>query len=233
LQQGPLPAATHDAFASPAIDDLRVRFLDEARRQLPLWVEQLITRFNAAEAQAIAHQWVGTGGLLGFSRLSLLAQEVETILRQKPLDVSELREIFAEMLKEVQQPTMASQQAAAEPEVQPTTDGPLVVIADDDAYMRALGKALFQSQSIECRAVADGDAALAAIREFRPRAAVLDVDMPGTNGYDVLAALRAEGSRVKVLLLTADKDSETAGADDVLVKPFNPVELVVRVKKWL
>ena len=72
------------------------------------------------------------------------------------------------------------------------------------------GKALFENQGIECRTFADGPSALAAIREFHPRVVVLDDDVPGMNGYEVVAALRAEGSRVKVLLLTADAQRKRA-----------------------
>ena len=86
--------------------------------------------------------------------------------------------------------------------------------------------------------VADGLAAVAAIRERGPRLVVLDLMLPTLDGFAVLRAARAE-SDVAVLMLsargsTADRISGmTSGADDYLPKPFSPAELVVRVKALL
>jgi DNA-binding response OmpR family regulator len=57
--------------------------------------------------------------------------------------------------------------------------------------------------------------------------------MPEMGGYQVLAALRAAREPVKVLLLTADENPDTANANDFLVKPFHPGELIVRLRKLL
>ncbi len=233
LKLGPAQPRGTDPFASAGIEDLRQRFLDEARQQVPLWIEELQGRFDAARAQEIAHQWVGSGGLLGFRQVSVLAREAETILRQKPLDASELRETLDALLEELEDPAMngAAQPAPTPAPVAPA--GSLVLIADDDPNIRALGKALIESQGIECHTFADGTSALAAIPKLKPQVVVLDVNMPDMSGYEVLATLRASGSKVRVLLLTADEHPNTAGANDFLVKPFNPLELAVRVKKLL
>jgi DNA-binding response OmpR family regulator len=80
---------------------------------------------------------------------------------------------------------------------------------------------------------------LEAIRRIRPQAAVLDVDMPGMDGYEVLAAIRREELPVRVLLVTARQQESdvvrgfTLGADDYVVKPFSPMELVARLKRLL
>ena len=77
------------------------------------------------------------------------------------------------------------------------------------------------------------------IRKLRPQAAVLDVDMPGMDGYQVLTAVRQEGLAVRVLLLTARQQESdivrgfSLGADDYVVKPFSPMELVARLKRLL
>ena len=76
-------------------------------------------------------------------------------------------------------------------------------------------------------------------RRYRPHAAVLDVNMPGMDGYEVLSAVRAEEIPVRVLLLTARQQESdvirgfTLGADDYVVKPFSPMELVARMKRLL
>ena len=106
-----------------------------------------------------------------------------------------------------------------------------MLIVDDDANMRALAKAFVESAAMECRTAADGRSALQTVDEFRPHAIVLDVNMPEMGGYEVLAALRADRASVKVLLLTADESPDTRHADDFLVKPFHPGELIVRLRK--
>ena len=57
--------------------------------------------------------------------------------------------------------------------------------------------------------------------------------MPEMTGYEVMQSVRKQGYKGKVFLLTADEHPDTAGVDDFLVKPFNPVELVVRLKRML
>ena len=116
-----------------------------------------------------------------------------------------------------------------------------ILVADDDPDIRELvtfklGQAGFQVQAVD-----DGTAALAAIQEAPPDLAVLDVMMPGLSGIDVLRMVRdAEHMRgVRVILLTArsreaDVDAGFAtGADDYIIKPFSPRELLHRVKSVL
>jgi CheY-like chemotaxis protein len=236
LHTGDEPRRSADPLANSGIDDLREKFLEDARKQAPEWLIDMDDRFDPAEAQAVAHQWVGSGGLLGFRRISELSREVETTLRQKPLDIAELRETIEKLVEELKEPTLGGPPAAAPeppPAAPPTGLRPRVLIVDDDRNLRALAKAFVESQSMECRTVGDGRSALAAIGEFRPHVIVLDVNMPEMGGYQVLAALRAAQERVKVLLLTADERPNTAGADDLLVKPFHPGELIVRLRKLL
>jgi two-component system, cell cycle response regulator DivK len=229
-----VPAPGADPFADAGIEDLRRRFLDEALQQAPLWIEELDTSFNPDTARLIAHQWVGSAGLLGYRKVSLLSREVETILRQKPLDVAELRSTLTEMIEELDDPTLAHEEPAPPPEpVAEEQERPRVVLADDDPNVRALIKAFLESQNVDCGTAADGRAAVEEVLATHPDAVVLDVNMPEMNGYEVLATIRARGYEGKVFLLTADEHPDTSGVDDFLVKPFNPVELVVRLKRLL
>ena len=90
---------------------------------------------------------------------------------------------------------------------------------------------------MDCRVAASGAEALQMIRAHQPHAAVLDVNMPGMDGYLVLAAVRQEKLPVRVVLLTARRHENdisrgfTLGADDYVVKPFNVVELIARLKR--
>jgi DNA-binding response OmpR family regulator len=77
------------------------------------------------------------------------------------------------------------------------------------------------------------------LREDQLHAVVLDVNMPGLDGFEVLAAVRREAIPVRVILLTARQTESdiirgfSLGADDYIIKPFNPMELVARLKRLL
>jgi anti-anti-sigma factor len=111
-----------------------------------------------------------------------------------------------------------------------------VLIADDNADMRDYLLRLLRPY-YAVRAVSDGEAALAEAQDEPPDLIVSDVMMPGLDGLQLLAALRADPrtSRIPVLLLSARAGQEAAveglaaGADDYLVKPFSAQELLARV----
>jgi len=112
-----------------------------------------------------------------------------------------------------------------------------VLIADDDADIRDLVTFKLEQAGYSVDAYADGLGALDAARRTLPDLVVLDVMMPGLSGVDVTRQLRADPqtARTPVILLTAraqEVDVETGfatGADDYVVKPFSPRELVSRV----
>jgi DNA-binding response OmpR family regulator len=92
---------------------------------------------------------------------------------------------------------------------------------------------------MQCRLASSGPEALEEVRMYRPPAAVLDVNMPVMDGFEVLAAIRAENIPVRVIMLTARQQDDdvlrgfSLGADDYVVKPFSPMELVARLKRLL
>jgi PAS domain S-box-containing protein len=115
-----------------------------------------------------------------------------------------------------------------------------VLVADDNADMREYLTRLLRPR-YAVRVVSDGAAALAAIREEPPDLVVSDVMMPGLDGMELVAAVRADPrtARIPVLLLSARAGQESAveglaaGADDYLVKPFSAAELLARVAAHL
>ncbi|MFZ2362372.1 MAG: response regulator transcription factor [Anaerolineae bacterium] len=113
-----------------------------------------------------------------------------------------------------------------------------ILVVDDEQSIVKTVKAYLEEQGYGVETAADGPTALKAARAFRPDLVVLDIMLPGLDGIEVLRRLRQE-SDVYVLMLTARADemdkvvSLTIGADDYLVKPFSPRELVARVKAIL
>jgi DNA-binding response OmpR family regulator len=365
--------------ATEELQGLRVRFLAEGREKARGLLLQLEGSFDQKDASRVVHQWVGTGGLLGYSAISRLAREAEAILAEQPLDGAQLREsltnlalafsspreareeplpesiiralsgkhitgvefpvneqqrlyaalervgAYGSFLSAMQMPDSAEAVASdlivihvnaetshsawldpAQPFANrrpvvlsgtrdhllalpqgaqalareflmdgwqpeealvrlslalanraPQTDGdppaPIepvkpalavptrtkVVIADDDPVVLALVRTALENFGMDCHQTSDGADALEAIRRTLPQAAVLDVDMPGMDGYEVLAAIRREELPVRVLLVTARQQESdvvrgfTLGADDYVVKPFSPMELVARLKRLL
>jgi CheY-like chemotaxis protein len=127
----------------------------------------------------------------------------------------------------------------AQPQRRGLAGKPEIVIADDDTHVLAVVRSALQSLGMECRSAASGPEALSMIRELCPQAAVLDVNMPGMDGFEVLAAIRQEALPLKVIMLTARQHERDVlrgfelGADDYVVKPFNPMELAARLKRFL
>jgi DNA-binding response OmpR family regulator len=111
-----------------------------------------------------------------------------------------------------------------------------VLIVDDDAELAAMVSELLQREGMATRYAASGGAALALLGAAEPDVLVLDVMLPDTSGLDLCRRLRGQGADVPILLLTARGDpidrviGLELGADDYLGKPFEPRELVARVR---
>jgi DNA-binding response OmpR family regulator len=116
---------------------------------------------------------------------------------------------------------------------------PVVLIADDDANLRLLVHATLKLEQFVLLEATNGDEAWSAIKHFKPSLVLLDVQMPGKDGIEVLKLIRGRDDLKKtgVILLTAkarqaDIDvAAAAGADFYLTKPFSPMELLYRVEQ--
>jgi DNA-binding response OmpR family regulator len=118
-------------------------------------------------------------------------------------------------------------------------DPPTIVVVEDDANIAALVELYLREEGFRVTITDQGERALDLIRARPPRLVVLDVGLAGVlDGFDVCRAVRTH-SDLPVLMLTARDDEVDriggfeAGADDYLVKPFSPRELVVRVRAIL
>lgn len=115
---------------------------------------------------------------------------------------------------------------------------PKILVVDDDAALAEMLTIVLEAEGFEPLVVGDGLEALPRLREFQPDLVLLDLMLPGMNGIDVCRALRAE-STVPVVMLTAKTDTVDvvlgleSGADDYMVKPFKPKELIARVRARL
>ena len=116
-----------------------------------------------------------------------------------------------------------------------------VLIADDDVSFAAFARTALAGIGATARTVNDGVECLRAARESRPDAILLDLFMPGIDGFEVLRRLRADPATagLPVMLLTGLptgktlSDAEAGGADDVLFKPFMVADLLERVRRLL
>jgi two-component system, OmpR family, response regulator ResD len=115
---------------------------------------------------------------------------------------------------------------------------PDVLVVDDDQSVRDLLRMYFEKDQFTVRTAADGSEALAAAASHRPDLVVLDIMMPGKDGYEVCRELRAQAP-IPIIFLTARDDEVEPiiglemGADDYVTKPFNARELVARAKAVL
>ncbi len=110
-----------------------------------------------------------------------------------------------------------------------------ILVVDDDASLAEMLTIVLRQEGFESRMVTRGDEAIEAFRDYRPDLVLLDLMLPGKDGIDVCKEIRAE-SGVPIVMLTAKGDTVDvvvgleSGADDYVVKPFKPKELVARIR---
>jgi two-component system, OmpR family, response regulator MtrA len=110
-----------------------------------------------------------------------------------------------------------------------------VLVVDDDPALAEMLTIVLRGEGFDTAVVGDGTRALPAVRDLRPDVVLLDLMLPGMNGIDVCRAIRSE-SGVPIVMLTAKTDTVDivlgleSGADDYVVKPFKPKELIARIR---
>ncbi len=113
-----------------------------------------------------------------------------------------------------------------------------ILVVDDEAHIRELLSLYLRQEGYEVEEAQDGPAALELVRRSPPDLVILDIMLPGMDGWEVCRRLR-EISAVPVIMLTARDDEEDSirgldlGADDYVTKPFSPRQLLARVRAVL
>ena len=114
-----------------------------------------------------------------------------------------------------------------------------IFVVDDEQSIIDFVRIYLEREGFACVGINDGMVAYNRIMDEKPALVVLDVMLPGMSGFDVCRRLRASNNQVPVIMLTAKEEDIDKilglelGADDYLTKPFNPRELIARIKAVL
>ncbi|KAA8997176.1 response regulator transcription factor [Paenibacillus spiritus] len=120
-----------------------------------------------------------------------------------------------------------------------TAQGVRLLLVDDEPHILQFLELGLLNEGFEVRTAQDGTAALEIAAEFKPHVAILDVMMPGMNGFEVCRYLRSGEEEIAVIMLTAKDEVDdrvkglSIGADDYMVKPFSFDELLARIQARL
>lgn len=114
-----------------------------------------------------------------------------------------------------------------------------ILIADDNENIRDALTYLLEDEGYELQLAKDGADALRKVRERKPDILFLDIMMPEINGYDVCRTIKNDPDlkNIYVIMLTArgqvaeQERGKEVGADEYIVKPFSPMEILAKVKK--
>jgi two-component system, OmpR family, response regulator len=118
-------------------------------------------------------------------------------------------------------------------------NGVKLMLVDDEPHILQFLELGLANEGFEVKTAPDGMSALTLAREYEPHVVILDVMMPGMNGFEVCKLLKKEMDNIAVIMLTAKDEVDdrvkglTLGADDYMVKPFSFEELLARIRARL
>ena len=117
------------------------------------------------------------------------------------------------------------------------TDGPLVLVVDDDARLREFMRVNLTMEGYSVREAASAEEALAAIEDTAPELVLLDVVMPGVDGWQMLQRMQERHGSIPVIMFSGQvsessaAEAEQRGARGFVGKPFDPAQLIERAKQ--
>jgi len=201
------------------------------------WLPQFRARPEHARTPVI----VVAGSALVEAQVDCYELGADTMLA-KPVDPAVLQAAVAGALQRAARHAPPATARPAEAEERRAADGArAVLLAEDDDVVAALVQHRLERERFTILRASDGVAALALARENDLALAILDVMLPGADGFELLKQLRAmpRNAKVPIVMLTGlrgERDVERAlslGADDYVLKPFSPVELTARLNRLL
>ncbi|MFZ1879645.1 MAG: response regulator [Gaiellaceae bacterium] len=119
----------------------------------------------------------------------------------------------------------------------PRGGGPLVLVVDDDARLREFVRVNLEMEGYTVREASSADEALAALEDQAPQLVLLDVVMPGVDGWQMLQRMQERHGSIPVIMFSGKVDDESAadaeqrGARAFVGKPFDPQQLIERAKQ--
>ena len=150
----------------------------------------------------------------------------------KPVSLDDLLKAIQLLL--CAEPASAEEEQQAEPQP-PSSEGPAIFVVDDDRMMREALRLTFEAEGRPVRTFPDGETFLAAFDEAQAGCLLIDVNLPGMSGLDVLQRLRGMGTKLPIIMITGAGDvamavgAMKAGASDFIEKPIGPAELLASV----
>ncbi|MDE3155456.1 MAG: response regulator [Acidobacteriota bacterium] len=234
------PFDTDDPEA--ALRQLRASFMesfDERLRSLDLLVDEVVVRGAIGPLETLrkqAHRLAGLAGTIGFPSVSERAAEIEQLaLTTAPMQVE--RTTWRDAIDRLQ---AAFRSDAAEPPpswaLAPTEREHRILVIEDDDAQRTVMATWLKAAGYLPVGVASAEDGLMAATDERPDAIILDVDLPGVDGYAFCRALKASTlASVPVMFVTARTDEQdrafglALGADDYLQKPIDAEQLTLRL----
>ncbi|MEA2338975.1 MAG: two-component system, OmpR family, response regulator [Thermoanaerobaculia bacterium] len=118
------------------------------------------------------------------------------------------------------------------------TSKPIILVVDDDLPIRVLMRSLLREFGFDPVVAENGADAIAAVRKQRPSVVLLDKNMPGMTGEEVIRALRSEPGfdGLPILILSGEPVSgselKSLGADGAVLKPFDVTELIAQLRSF-
>lgn len=230
-----------------ALTEVRTRFIadfpircDAADTLIDRTADATIQRGSAQSLQSLAHKLAGLAGIIGFRRVSALAGDLEGLAASLEASLVEAPAAHAvvESMRAAFTHELACPLAAA-----PDTSGAVhrgdVLVVEDDDDQRLIVMSQLSDAGFRTHAVSSGTAVREAARALAPSVILLDVEMPGMDGYSVCRDLKADPELSTIPIIFMSKRGRlddrlvglTLGADDYLIKPVEPRELVIRLER--